>query len=147
MEIMKATAKDLDAAYKLMCELEEEELPFEAFRKAYLLNLDNPDKEYFIAAVEGIAIGFLSLAVDYRLFCADRIVTIDELVVAKEHRSVGIGKELLSAADEYAKDKGCSFFCVTSATRRERAHKFYENNGYEKSGYRFGKAIDIGCKP
>jgi len=141
MEVMKATAKDLDSAYKLMCELENKELSFEMFREGYLSNLNNAGREYFIAFISGDAIGFLSLAVDYRLFCADKVAVIDELVVAEQYRSKGVGKALLDVATEYAKNMQCAYMAVTSSVKRVGAHKFYEKNGFENNGYRFGKFL------
>jgi GNAT superfamily N-acetyltransferase len=53
------------------------------------------------------------------------------LVVAEGQRSLGAGAQLLAAAEEWARKHGCKSMSVRSNVIRERAHKFYERNGYE----------------
>ncbi len=45
--------------------------------------------------------------------------------------SAGAGAKLLQAAEEWARKRGCKGMNVRSNVIRERAHKFYEANGYE----------------
>jgi GNAT superfamily N-acetyltransferase len=56
---------------------------------------------------------------------------VNGLVVADEHRSLGAGAQLIAAAEEWARKHGCKYMSVRSNVIRERAHKFYERNGYE----------------
>ncbi len=56
---------------------------------------------------------------------------LNGLVVAEGRRSLGAGARLLAAAEEWAHKKGCKSMSVRSNVIRERAHKFYERNGYE----------------
>lgn len=46
----------------------------------------------------------------------------------------GIGKKLLAAADEHAKEQGCSSIYMTVITVREELIAWYEKNGYQKTG-------------
>ena len=46
----------------------------------------------------------------------------------------GIGKKLLAAADEYAKEHNCSSIYMTVITVREELIAWYEKNGYERTG-------------
>jgi len=43
----------------------------------------------------------------------------------------GRERRLLAAAEEWARKHGCKGMSVRSNVIRERAHKFYERNGYE----------------
>ena len=56
---------------------------------------------------------------------------VNGLVVADGHRSLGAGARLLAAAEDWARKHGCKSMSVRSNVIRERAHKFYERNGYE----------------
>ncbi len=56
---------------------------------------------------------------------------VNGLVVADGHRSRGAGAHLLAAAEEWARKHGCKSMSVRSNVIRERAHQFYERNGYE----------------
>jgi GNAT superfamily N-acetyltransferase len=56
---------------------------------------------------------------------------VNGLVVAEEQRSLGAGARLLATAEEWARKHGCKSMSVRSNVIRERAHKFYERNGYE----------------
>jgi GNAT superfamily N-acetyltransferase len=56
---------------------------------------------------------------------------VNGLVVAEGQRSLGAGARLLAAAEEWAREHGCKGMSVRSNVIRERAHKFYERNGYE----------------
>jgi GNAT superfamily N-acetyltransferase len=56
---------------------------------------------------------------------------VNGLVVAEGQRSLGAGAQLLAAAEEWARRHGCKEMSVRSNVIRERAHKFYERQGYE----------------
>jgi GNAT superfamily N-acetyltransferase len=56
---------------------------------------------------------------------------VNGLVVADGQRSLGAGARLLASAEEWARKHGCKGMSVRSNVIRERAHKFYERNGYE----------------
>ncbi len=56
---------------------------------------------------------------------------VNGLVVAEGQRSLGAGARLLAAAEDWARKHGCKGMSVRSNVIRERAHKFYERNGYE----------------
>lgn len=67
---------------------------------------------------------------------------ISILVVAEDHRSGGIGALLVADAEKRLAARGCKMVEVTSNTRRERAHGFYEKLGYERTSFRFMKRLD-----
>ena len=56
---------------------------------------------------------------------------VNGLVVADGQRSLGAGAKLLAVAEEWARKHGCMGMSVRSNVLRDRAHKFYERNGYE----------------
>jgi GNAT superfamily N-acetyltransferase len=56
---------------------------------------------------------------------------VNGLVVADGQRSLGAGARLLAFAEDWARKHGCKSMSVRSNVIRERAHTFYERNGYE----------------
>jgi GNAT superfamily N-acetyltransferase len=66
------------------------------------------------------------------------------LVIGDEHQSTGIGARLLSAAEGWARARGCARMLVATRITRERAHRFYAREGYEmsKTSYFFAKSLD-----
>lgn len=56
---------------------------------------------------------------------------VNGLVVAEGQRSLGAGAQLLAAAEDWAHRHGCKGMSVRSNVIRERAHQFYERQGYE----------------
>lgn len=56
---------------------------------------------------------------------------INGLIVADGHRGLGAGAVLLDAAEAWARKHGARLMSVRSRVERERAHKFYERQGYE----------------
>jgi GNAT superfamily N-acetyltransferase len=56
---------------------------------------------------------------------------VNGLVVAEGQRSLGAGARLLAAAEDWARKHGCKGMSVRSNVIRDRAHKFYERNGYD----------------
>ena len=62
---------------------------------------------------------------------ADARVEISGLVVDERFRSQAVGKFLLERAETWAREQGCTAASLRSNVIRERAHAFYERQGYE----------------
>ena len=75
-------------------------------------------------------VGWLHVSVSH-LLESDVRAEVNGLIVAAGQRSVGAGAKLLEAAEEWARTHGCRGMNVRSNVVRERAHGFYERNGYE----------------
>ena len=65
------------------------------------------------------------------------------LVVEDAARSGGIGRELLRSAEAWAAARGCRRMLVGTRVTRERAHRFYQREGYAvaKTSYFFEKEL------
>jgi GNAT superfamily N-acetyltransferase len=89
----------------------------------------------------GVA-GWIHVTVAH-LVDSDTRAEVNGLVVAEGQRSLGAGARLLEAAEEWSRKRGCRSMSVRSNVIRERAHKFYERQGYEhyKSQKAFRKSL------
>ena len=75
-------------------------------------------------------LGWLHVSVSH-LLESDIRAEVNGLIVAEGQRSAGAGAKLLEAAERWAVAHGGRAMNVRSNVIRERAHKFYERNGYE----------------
>jgi GNAT superfamily N-acetyltransferase len=51
---------------------------------------------------------------------------VEDLAVSPEHRSRGVGKDLLDAAKGWARERGATHLELDSSDARADAHRFYE---------------------
>lgn len=75
-------------------------------------------------------VGWVHVSVSH-LLESDVRAEVNGLIVGEGRRSAGAGAKLLEAAEEWARRHGCLGMNVRSNVIRERAHWFYERNGYE----------------
>jgi GNAT superfamily N-acetyltransferase len=83
----------------------------------------------FVAELEKKVIGWIHVSVTPLLEVACR-AEVNGLIVADGHRSSGAGAKLLDAAEKWARGKKCKGMSVRSNVIRDRAHAFYERQGY-----------------
>jgi GNAT superfamily N-acetyltransferase len=93
-------------------------------------------------------VGWIHVAIDQSLASGTHAV-IAGLVIDERHRSAGIGLALLEAGEAWARDRGIGTMVVRSRIVRERAHRFYEREGYtlDKTSYVFSKSLGRPAQP
>ena len=47
----------------------------------------------------------------------------------------GVGRALLAAASDWARERGCTHLALSSGPGRKDAHRFYEREGMEQAMY------------
>ena len=67
------------------------------------------------------------------------IAQLTLLVVDEQHRTRGVGRMLVEAAEQWALSRGARRIVVTTALQRAEAHAFYERLQYKHTGRRYGK--------
>ncbi len=89
------------------------------------------DTRIFVADSGSSLVGYAQLGKLRRLgFIPDW--EIMQLLVLPELRSSGIGAALLARIEELARNEGCSALILSSQSHRQRAHAFYERNGFRQ---------------
>jgi GNAT superfamily N-acetyltransferase len=84
----------------------------------------------FVAELAGRVIGWLHVTASRLLEVPPR-AEVNGLIVDGTARSGGVGELLLREGEKWAKRAGCQSMSVRSNVKRDRAHLFYEKNGYE----------------
>lgn len=66
---------------------------------------------------------------------------IESVHVRRDRRGRGIGAQMMLAAEELARGRGCYRIQLTSRNVREDAHRFYLANGYGQTSQGFKKSL------
>jgi GNAT superfamily N-acetyltransferase len=145
VRVREAVAEDWPAVAALLAELgrpealstpQEEEL-----RGVFLRYLERDDAVALVAEEDGRVVGFCDLEFRARLNFSEPQAWIPDLVVTEEARSRGAGAALIQRAEEVSRDRGAWGMSLESATWRERAHLFYEREGWSYTGKSFTKPL------
>jgi GNAT superfamily N-acetyltransferase len=91
--------------------------------------LSKKDHIVLVAELGGEVIGWLHLSVCHFVETVS-FAEINGLVVAESHRSAGAGAKLIEAGKEWVLRQKCKLMHVRSNVIRERAHAFYERQGF-----------------
>ena len=142
MEIRKMKLEDLDSVFELLNELYENKIEYSKFAQKYKESLKDSNFYGIVAIKEYKVVGVLISRVINRLAKKKNILFIDDLIINKKYRNIGIGKLLIQNANTYAISKDCGALELTSMIQNVNAHRFYENNGFEKKQYKFKKHLN-----
>lgn len=128
LEIRNANENDADALVALY-----EQLGYPTAAEEIRARLKNKsaDADMLVAIKDARIVGFAGVAVQNDFITGKRGIILG-LVVADGNRNEGIGTNLLDVAERWAFDRGAQSIVVRSNVVRDRAHKFYERQGYHR---------------
>lgn len=112
-----------------------------------LKEVEENDGKTYLYVENGKAIGLIMGVirdydpVDYLDYKCPKAGRVTELVVSKNARSGGIGKQLMNKMEEYFKSKDCEWMFVEVFGYNDRAIKFYEREGYHTRMYDMLKKV------
>ena len=149
MKIIEYEEKYLEDVRDLLVELEEYIISIDKdnldrihndYRKLMALRdlqevKDNNGKCY-LAIIDNKVVGLEMGAIhkygdfDYLDYKCPKRGVITELVVTKNIRSKGIGKELMKRIEEYFLEQGCEYVLIDVFAYNNKALDFYDKNGY-----------------
>lgn len=135
--IRPVTETDFEAVYQFINELEDYVFPKEKQHEIFLENLANPKHIFLIAEINQTPVGFLSCHVQNLIHHGGLVGEILEMFVDASYRSHHIGKQLLDELKAIAKENNVLQIEVTSGFKREKAHAFYEREGFPHTHKKF----------
>jgi GNAT superfamily N-acetyltransferase len=91
-----------------------------------------------VATQDGELVGLCTAYDELESVRYGRRVWVEDLAVHPEHRSLGIGKQLLDEAKRWARARGASHLELDSADARTDAHRFYMREGASYRSASFG---------
>jgi GNAT superfamily N-acetyltransferase len=94
-----------------------------------------------VGEIDSVVVGFASLHWFDMFHTRGKMGRITAICVIEGQRSLGIGRKLLVAAEEFLKFKGCAKVEVTTNLKRVLTHEFYLKNGYIINSKRFIKTL------
>ena len=137
MKIRKATKKDMNKICELMQEYGKYENSLDNHVKFdSLKNIKKQEEKhmclgtiYILAEENGIIGGVLNINVDKR--GKENIGVLHTLIVTKEARGKGIGRNLVNYAYNYFKKKGCKRVRTFIHLKNKNAFSFWKKQGFE----------------
>lgn len=89
----------------------------------------------------GECVGISGFWIGTKLY-SGKYLEMDNVVVDAAHRSAGIGKLLCDFLTDLARREGCEMLMLDAYLENEKAHAFYEREGFIRRGYHFLKKLD-----
>ena len=98
------------------------------------------EREMLLARAENGAIVGLGV-LSPKLEGAVRFGVLEDMAVEPELRGAGIGGALLSRLTKRAEELGCDWLFLESGLGNEGAHRFFVDNGFDKTSHVFAKRL------
>ena len=86
-------------------------------------------------------VGVVTGHVIFSIHSSPVVALLTTLVVDEQCARTGIGKQLATAIEDWAREQGAVRISVTSGKQRDGAHAFYERIGYDRTGVRLTKIL------
>lgn len=139
LNIREATRADLPALLDLYHELDGgETLSLTKAEQLFARIRSYPDYRLYVATIEQSIVGtFALLIMDKLAHGGAPSGIVEDVVVHSDWQGKGIGAEMMRFAMEQCSKAGCYKLALSSDLKREAAHRFYENLGFQKHGFSF----------
>jgi ribosomal protein S18 acetylase RimI-like enzyme len=148
VHIREATIDDLDDLLRLQLQLREHHRHLEPdapryrveageWRRLLELTLGRDTETVLVAVVDDAIHGFVKLVFAPKPWGTS--CEMDTLVVDEAHRSSGVGKALVSAAEVTATERGAGGMRANVLAANDRGRGFYERLGYGLVSVRYSK--------
>jgi GNAT superfamily N-acetyltransferase len=136
--IREALVRDAEELFLLTADFATSFQPArDTFHASFSRLLDHDDALLLVAEESGVLCGYLHAFDHDTLFANGRVAWVEELMVRKDRRREGIGRQLMEHFEKWAISRGA----VVAALATRRAAEFYLAIGYEESAAYFRKVF------
>jgi GNAT superfamily N-acetyltransferase len=97
--------------------------------------LASSDHFFLVAVSEGAIVGMCALIFSYSTWSASTVCELQDVVVTTESRRRSVGRGLLEAAEDMAREKGCSRLFLSAESWNLEAQRFYRRLGLAEKTY------------
>lgn len=140
--VRAATHADLEALIPLWRELEAVQGPFRAYpvtedpegrvRASFKAAIEAKDADLLIALEGDEAVGMALIRPDHPSKMSDEVAAdLGRVVVRPDRRGTGVGRALVLAAENWARDRGIRTLVATIYTANEPSREFWRAMGFE----------------
>jgi GNAT superfamily N-acetyltransferase len=95
-------------------------------RSAISAAIEDPEAAVLVAERRGELLGLCTAYLDMNSVRFGPRCWVEDLAVSPDNRSQGVGKALLDAAKDWARERGATHLELDSGDARADAHRFYE---------------------
>ena len=135
--IREARNKDIPALIMLLKELFSIEKDFsfdpKAQKRGIELLIRSVDNRIFVAEIDKNIVGMCSVQILISTANGGKVGLVEDVVVSTKYQGHGLGKTLMNAIDNYAKELGLSRLQLLADKNNHPAIDFYNNMGWENT--------------
>ncbi|WP_027086964.1 GNAT family N-acetyltransferase [Cohnella panacarvi] len=140
--IREAMNPDTPSLRELMHELSGAPISTDDMQNRLDMVRSSTSDSIFVFEQSGEVQGVLVFRIRENVREVSRYGEICIVVVRSDAKRRGIGKALMAFAENKARDLGClGTYLISGFGRKDEAHRFYLELGYEITGYRFVKSL------
>jgi N-acetylglutamate synthase-like GNAT family acetyltransferase len=132
--IRQAERADKDKLYQLYRMLVPNSRKMNVVEEQIDIIRNDPNNFLFVFDKNGEILGTVTLNICIQAMHGTRpYAVVENIVVHENYRSKNIGQQLLQYVEAYCRSINCHRIMLLSNSTRERAHKFFEREGFDGS--------------
>jgi ribosomal protein S18 acetylase RimI-like enzyme len=110
-------------------------LPAEVLERLIAGLQAHPTTIIFLAYADDQAVGIATCFVGFSTFAAKELINIHDFAVLAAYRGQGVGKALMRAVENHARQRGCVKLTLEVQQNNLRARRIYESAGFAQAVY------------
>jgi GNAT superfamily N-acetyltransferase len=96
--------------------------------------INNPEiGEILVLKSDGKILGMVSLLYSISTALGGKVAILEDMIIHQDYRQKGLGKELLSEAIRFSKERNCLRLTLLTDFNNDNAIQFYQQFGFKKS--------------